>query len=219
VMKTKKKKILLVAALVLMVMTLLAIAGCQPKASPNTGAGGNGESSNNSNGDQTGGNNGMVLPDWTINSDCTACHKTEVASATNSDCAYSVHAKEPNVNCVTCHPDTGGVLTTAHKDYGSAADPTRLKASNIPNETCLASGCHTLDDIIAATANSQVLKDANDLVVNPHDLASNADHDKNWICSTCHKQHQPNSVESTSYAFCTGCHHDDVWECNTCHPN
>ncbi|MDR2957586.1 MAG: cytochrome c3 family protein [Coriobacteriales bacterium] len=207
-MKTKHKRYLVIAAMVLMMTVILAMIGCAPRVAepkqPGTGDPGNGPT--------------VDLGVWTIDKDCTSCHATAVASITNTGTATAIHYAEPGVSCVTCHIDTGGALTTGHANYASAAEPTRLKKSNVSNSTCLTSGCHVKTELIAATASVTILTDSDGTTVNPHDVSDSDSHNEGVTCAACHKVHSPTSqVESNANTLCVSCHHEHVFECNTCH--
>ena len=104
--------------------------------------------------------------------------------------------------------------------------PKKLKNTAVSEETCLTSGCHSMDELVAATASSTVLTDSNGTVKNPHEMLIDENHIANsnadLACSSCHKMHEENGAESqavaeSAQAKCTGCHHQNVYECGTCH--
>ncbi len=71
--------------------------------------------------------------------------------------------------------------------------------------------------LIAATADSEVLTDSEGTVVNPHDLPDSMNHNK-IACVDCHKIHDTEAdLAKTASKKCTSCHHQNIYECYTCH--
>lgn len=155
---------------------------------------------------------------WSIKSDCKSCHVVEVKSSSDSACAYSLHA---TVACTTCHVDSAGVLTTAHKDYSSSKLPTKLSGTEVSGDACVS--CHKMEELVAATAASNVLADDNGKNVNPHAMLLDEKHivggtaAANLRCSSCHKMHTPELPSTVAQDACLRCHHANVFECHTCH--
>ncbi len=153
---------------------------------------------------------------WSAESDCGACHENDVASFEDPACAASSHA-DLESQCLTCHNDEPG-LQEAHEGVSFDSEKRRatLKKTEVPEDTCL--GCHDIDELKAATADSAVLTDDEGTVVNPHDVPANADHEGAGIsCSSCHKVHTAEGAAQTAPTVCKNCHHHGVYECGTCH--
>ena len=156
---------------------------------------------------------------WTVESDCKACHQKAAASLASLTCEAA--QGEPSTTCMTCHTDAEG-LSGAHQKVTLAdteGDQKRLKKTQVQPDSCLT--CHNMDDLIAATANSTVLTDAEGLTVNPHEASSslyniNGNHD-DMSCSSCHKMHSEDPRETTAANYCESCHHQGVYKCYTCH--
>lgn len=149
---------------------------------------------------------------WAEDMPCEACHADQAQAAEDETCALASHAAL-DVACVTCHVDD--TLIDIHANAkADAKPPTKLKKSDVPAEACMA--CHTSDALIAATSQSEVLKDADGTVVNPHDLPAVKDH-KKIDCDSCHKMHSSSSPKNVADELCVSCHHEDVYECYTCH--
>ena len=149
---------------------------------------------------------------WAEATPCAACHETQAEAADDETCTLSVHAPLELV-CIDCHVDD--TLVELHANAKPDAKlPSKLKKSDVPAEACMA--CHTSDALIEATARSEVLKDADGTVVNPHDLPVVKDH-KKIDCDSCHKMHAASSPKNVADELCVSCHHEDVYECYTCH--
>ncbi|MGV8084436.1 MAG: cytochrome c3 family protein [Coriobacteriia bacterium] len=150
--------------------------------------------------------------EWTIESDCSPCHKSE--SATDSKCLAATHAAA-NVACASCHADVNG-LTSAHE--GVTANDVKatvaMTKTTVSSDTC--KSCHDVAAVAAKAAGSTALTDANGTVVNPHELPANSDH-ATLECTSCHKAHSTTAVATTAMRACTSCHHANVFECGTCH--
>lgn len=160
----------------------------------------------------TGSKSAGELAAWTPDSDCVNCHVFEAESATDTACAYSLHA---DVECITCHANTDGSMAKAHERYETAKQPAKLKRTEVTSGVCLS--CHIETELKEATADVTALTDGNGTVVNPHDLPQTEDHADAIACSSCHKMHLPESAIDTAPQACLSCHHDNVYECGTCH--
>lgn len=194
------------------------IVGCAPQEASTTGGS-----------EDTAARAPVVETVWSADSDCGSCHEFEAASAGDGTTLYSLHAQHESYSeCVDCHVDNGGALAQAHEGYADpkARLPKKLKDTSVSEETCLSSGCHSLDGITAATASSTVLTDSNGTVVNPHEILVDEVHVANskadLACSSCHKMHAekgmaPEATAEAAQKKCTGCHHQNVYECGTCH--
>jgi hypothetical protein len=156
--------------------------------------------------------------DWNVDSDCTVCHQTAVASFSSENCE-ALNENNTKESCMTCHDDVSG-LEKAHEAVTIAdmCDISRLKESEVPEGICLS--CHNQDEIIAATADFMELVDDKGTIILPHEWKTqhNADgqHDA-ATCSSCHKMHSGQPIAETAKNYCLTCHHDGVFECGTCH--
>lgn len=179
--------------------------GCAPQGSSDSPSAGAGES-----------DAPVMQGDFTFSddADCAVCHETESSSTTNASCPASNHAAQ---TCIDCHNDTGG-LTAAHEGVAYGDKPAkRLKSTVVEEATCLAEACHGSYEALAEkTASSTVLTDKNSVVVNPHALPENEDHDT-IDCGSCHSMHASDDISETAQKACLGCHHMSIYECNTCH--
>jgi hypothetical protein len=196
----KRNKLLVVAFVVLCLS--LALAACAPRQANRSG---------DSAGDET--DVVLELPVWSTDSECTSCHATEVESGSDNVSTYSLHT---TVVCGECHTDTDGKLTKAHERYATAAQPAKLKWTEVASENC--QSCHDDDEVLkVATVGTTVLTDDNGTTVNPHDLPQIAEHQESITCSDCHKMHKPEPIAEVAPKTCTTCHHQNVYECGTCH--
>lgn len=174
---------------------------------------------------------------WTIESECTQCHEKQGKSTADDKYLASKHAA---LDCRYCHdyqlPEESQTDEAQKADEATDAQveaedaPLTLEAAHagvhtlevvkknslrntaVPEEACLS--CHQLEKIQQATADCEVLKDANGLVVNPHDLIPGEQHE-GILCANCHIMHS--SDPAAAYRACVSCHHAEVWECGTCH--
>lgn len=153
-----------------------------------------------------------VAIQWSPETDCSLCHRTEAQSETDSACDASLHA---TMTCINCHTDETQ-LAKMHEGATTAdRAPTRLKKTGIDKEGCLS--CHTQADIAQTSAASTILTDVNGLTVNPHDIPDTPSHTE-ITCSDCHEMHSDASGRTEdAQKLCRSCHHQDVYECYTCH--
>jgi hypothetical protein len=151
-------------------------------------------------------------PEWSISSDCSSCHTAEAKSANNLQTAYAKHSDQ---TCIACHSDASSNLAKAHEKYMTAKRPSKLKRTEVSNDTCIS--CHTVEEIIAQTADVVTLVDKNGLVVNPHDVPQTTEHLKSITCANCHNVHSTVAYIEAAKKTCLGCHHADIYECGTCH--
>ena len=204
------KKSLLGCFVVMAVLGLLVFVGCAPQAQEET-VGANEDEVEETSGEAP---DDVVLADftWKADTDCAPCHAVEVESQSNSAYLASTHATE---QCLTCHANEAA-LQDAHEGANpKAAARAGLKATSVPEETCLA--CHDKVEIAQTTSASTVLTDVNGLVINPHELPESADHEA-LDCNSCHQMHVSDAdLSKKSQRACGNCHHADVYECYTCH--
>lgn len=151
---------------------------------------------------------------WSIDGDCGTCHDSEQASMGDTSCIAAAHT---SASCISCHSDEDGALTQVHD--GATADDvssrTKLKKTTVAAATCQT--CHSQDDLIAKTANVDVLTDDEGTTVNPHDLPDTGDH-AGIECIQCHTVHEEgDKMEVAAQKTCRTCHHQNVYKCYTCH--
>ena len=198
------KRLLPLAAVLIL---FVAVTGCAPQSRESVTP--ESDSTTESN---TESNTSGVSIDWSMDSDCSLCHKKQDETLSDQSVPASVHASNGET-CISCHDDETG-MSKAHEGAGveGADKVTRLKDSVISQDTCLA--CHA--DYQAKTADFAGLVDSEGTTVDPHNLPAGDGH-KNTTCMSCHKQHSSTPIEENSQKFCVGCHHEDVYECYTCH--
>ncbi|MDR1183576.1 MAG: cytochrome c3 family protein [Coriobacteriales bacterium] len=187
--------------LLLFVGLLFALAACAPRLASEVAS----DDTDNS-------VQAAALAAWTEDSDCAGCHTTEMQSGEDGACTYSLHTATV---CITCHTDTDDKLAETHEDYATAKQPTRLKKTEVDVLVC--ESCHDTGELKEITASSTVLTDANNTVLNPHDLPTTENHLSSIDCASCHKMHKPDPVAETASKVCLSCHHLNVYECGTCH--
>lgn len=194
-----QKKFLVVIACFALVVSLLAIAGCQPKSADNAKAN-----------DVTAGaaHESAIVVEWSAGAECSACHAAESSIMTEYHAALS---------CESCHTDEAG-LARVHEGKTSADRmPKKLKATEVEEASCV--GCHEDYAALAEkTASYDALVDSNGTSVNPHDIHSHgAEEHDDVTCGSCHAEHGDDPLEESAKAVCTDCHHQNVFECYTCH--
>jgi len=155
---------------------------------------------------------------WAPESNCVVCHKTEGDLLLQTEAA--AHINEQGNLCVDCH-DPAEISGLHAGKTSESKTPIRLMKTEVPEEACLASGCHIKSDLVAKTASTTALTDREGTVVNPHDLPDNEFHQNplNVTCVNCHTMHKETVIQEDAYNFCTGgCHHDQVFKCGEyCH--
>ena len=117
----------------------------------------------------------------------------------------NTHARA-DVSCLDCHDPKmdeqiaeGIAWVTGNFETDQAGNIVRVGVT-ADTAMCAQSGCHALDEVVAATANW-----GGQAGVNPHDSHQGIAID----CSNCH------GVHGTSYMYCNTCHEYDVpagWE-------
>lgn len=148
---------------------------------------------------------------WSPDASCDTCHSVEQESFGNAECTAALHEAVP---CVTCHVEGDAIVAVHEGATVDSKQPKRLKKTAVEETVCLS--CHNVDELKSATASSTVLTDDEGKTVNPHDLPEVADHES-ILCSTCHKMHGGDGIETESQDTCLSCHHKNVYECKTCH--
>lgn len=205
-------------AAVLVVAGLTAtLMGCAP-SQPAAPAGGSAPAEQGAAADDAGAADPMAGQpvNWTMESDCSMCHTSEAASATDTACAQGVAHEAEGVTCVTCHTDEA-VLATEHAEVTYDDKPaTKATVVTVDEATCIA--CHgDLADVAALTADSTALTDDKGTTVNPHERPAGAKHEENpATCTDCHNNHSTD-VPKDAMKYCAQCHHRGVFECGTCH--
>ena len=152
--------------------------------------------------------------DWSMDSDCAACHASEEDSRQSENCLASIHEKE-GATCIECHSDSES-LAKAHDDVDTSSKmPTKLKRTAVSSESCLA--CHEQAELTEKTIDLSLLTDKEGTTVNPHALPQTETHVDQVTCNSCHVMHSESDLEQNSIDTCIGCHHAEVYTCNTCH--
>ena len=147
---------------------------------------------------------------WAEGMPCEACHVDEAASY-ETESSMAKHAAFAT-SCVMCHIDDA--LIEVHNDIAGKDMPTKVKKTKVSVAVC--ETCHTWEALEEATADSTVLKDNNDTVVNPHGYPDVEQH-QDMTCVKCHKMHSDKPAKKQARKVCQGCHHANVFECYTCH--
>ena len=119
----------------------------------------------------------------------------------------TAHA-EAGSNCLSCHEpiiteQVGEAMKWVADDYPMTADGAKLAdgADMVSEEFCAKSGCHNMDDVVAATWGFE----GNDEKYNPH----SSHQDLALECGDCHKAHEK------SVLMCNQCHNLNMpegWE-------
>ncbi|OUO92135.1 hypothetical protein B5F40_02060 [Gordonibacter sp. An230] len=194
-------------AVLALATVLWSLVGCAPKEAPAPPAGGEASEASPLDGQPA---------NWSMESDCAICHKSEAASELDDACAQGVAHKAEGVACVQCHVDKD-VLATAHADVRLGDEPAE-KATVATVDPAVCESCHgTLEEVAVLTAESTALTDDNGTTVNPHARPSNEKHDANpLVCTDCHNNHSTD-LPKDARKYCAQCHHRGVYECGTCH--
>lgn len=200
-----KKQICIAATMVIVLVAgicAFATAGCSIREPASN------DSASNGNTEQAG-----MMFTWTPDADCAACHTAEGGSLTDAACEIS--AGHGDLACVSCHIDTAG-LESAHAsvDANDYKVPAKLKVTEVSKEACLS--CHDLAEVATETSDLTLLTDDNGLIVNPHKLPGNSEHDA-VTCARCHTMHEKATPDQNAPDVCASCHHAGVYECHTCH--
>lgn len=198
-----KQRTIAACATAFILTGLIALAGCAPS--------GNTESAQDKTGSETV-DQTQTLAAWSPDSDCATCHAKEASSAKEAGCLAQAHT-ELGYPCADCHDDEQG-LTKAHGESASGAPASKLKATEVDDEACLA--CHESRAAIAEKTTDVALSDDRGTTVNPHELAPSPDHEA-IACVDCHASHQALPALEEAQGTCASCHHAGVFECGTCH--
>lgn len=185
----------------------LALFACAPSVSVDPA---------DQNGETVGGDVPAAQVEWSIDSDCAACHTEEAASMEDATLLASGHAA---FDCVTCHAEAD--IASSHQGVTAPPDEDQQLAIKKAGRTmgtidfCLQ--CHgTLEELAEKTTDVTLVKDSNGTVVNPHAIPENAAHEEDGVqqCYNCHRLHNTSPSPTTN---CNTCHHQGVFECGTCH--
>lgn len=151
---------------------------------------------------------------WTSDADCAMCHAAEAASMDDAACQAEIH-QQNGASCATCHDDAAALEAVHEGATPSSKMPQRLAKTSVAESVCL--GCHEgLEELAAKTSESAALVDAEGTAVNPHALPASDDHDV-IACADCHRMHEAGERGEVAKKTCLACHHEDVFECGTCH--
>ena len=148
---------------------------------------------------------------WSMDSDCAACHTTEAGMMT--DAAYPQSSEHADEACVSCHTEES-VLATAHEGSTMGDRPaSKATVVTVGEKSCI--DCHgTMEELASKNAE---LTDSNGITVNPHKLPDNESHaDLDPTCTDCHKIHS-DDVSKDAIKYCADCHHRGTFQCGNCH--
>ena len=175
----------------------------------------------------------ITAENWTSDMDCAFCHVVEEASYHAGDAGVDAasQGKVPGdaeaaaplcalhsavaFECVDCHSDADALTAVHQKSRNLGKDAKRLRKTEVDTAAC--ASCHNSEDLAAATADLDVLTDAEGTTVNPHDLPQNDSH-ASVTCFSCHPAHVAEAdTGKAAQKACLSCHHENVYTCNTCH--
>lgn len=157
----------------------------------------------------------VETPAWVTGelADCGVCHTRTADNPENDGYLYASHTI---VSCFACHDDAD-TLAKRHENATQAKGEKLKKLKKTEVNVAVCAICHDPAALVEKTADCIALTDKDGNVVNPHDVSSNARHDENVTCSSCHKFHKDLEPQAQAFNFCIGCHHAAVFECGTCH--
>lgn len=153
----------------------------------------------------------------------TMCHDTmgSYLEGYEGDKLLAASHAGADVVCLDCHEPTlqqqiGELQKQLAGDYRLP-----LEKMAVDDEFCMRSGCHSREEIIAATADYTNDQGA---TANPHSMTFAAQDNQKTNphgaggesipCSTCHTMHR----KSVEMDYCYGCHHVKTFEsCYNCH--
>ncbi|MDR3053282.1 MAG: hypothetical protein LBU48_05430, partial [Coriobacteriales bacterium] len=106
---------------------------------------------------------------WSLESDCGICHTTQASSMEDDTATAGMHrtAVDAQLTCVFCHTDEAG-MAGVHEDVEVEPDVRAfLKRTEVPSESCTASGCHDTDEAARreATATLTTFTDSKGTVI------------------------------------------------------
>lgn len=205
----------LLGAIVVVALAVGLLSGCSPKAGGSEGAA-SADSAQTEAGD-TGSDPMADQPvNWSMESDCSTCHTTEAASASDAACPQDVAHEAEGLTCVQCHTDEG-VLSTAHAEVTYADKPaSKATVATVDPQTCIS--CHgDMEEVAKLTVDSTALTDDKGTTVNPHERPAGERHDEvPATCTDCHNNHSKD-LPKDAMKYCAQCHHRGTFECGTCH--
>ena len=152
----------------------------------------------------------------TEESECDACHDSEVASAQNELCLAGIEDHQ-DIGCLDCHTKDKALEGAHRKLSADSKEADSLKRTEVTDQTCLNEDCHNYDEMIANIPDDKLLVDANGTTVNPHEIHNVGTSHGDIKCSDCHLTHKEGEAYQTATDKCLSCHHENVYECGTCH--
>ena len=105
----------------------------------------------------------------TEESECDACHDSEVASAQNELCLAGIEDHQ-DIGCLDCHTKDKALEGAHRKLSADSKEADSLKRTEVTDQTCLNEDCHNYDEMIANIPDDKLLVDANGTTVNPHEI-------------------------------------------------
>ena len=109
---------LVVLAVLGVVLALTAamwtLAGCAPKAEPSAPAGSEQKADGSKPASGSSAMDGQPA-NWTMDSDCSMCHASEAASATDASCPQASAHEAEGVTCAQCHHSGTFECGTCHE--------------------------------------------------------------------------------------------------------
>jgi nitrate/TMAO reductase-like tetraheme cytochrome c subunit len=132
---------------------------------------------------------------WDPDVDCGVCHVMDpyLDSLEDPDLLVYVHGQE-GLECLDCHSDQEE-LQRVHEE---AVPGTPVQALSVEAEFCF--DCHVANEHGSL---AQVIQRTEALDPNPHDTGSG-----DLDCATCHKMHEPSTIEWSAEMDCGLCHKD-----------
>lgn len=152
----------------------------------------------------------------TEESECEACHALEVASSLNEDCLAG-NPDHEDVDCLDCHLKDKALEGAHRRLSADSKEADGLKRTEVDDQTCLTSDCHSYDEMVANLSPDALLVDANGTTVNPHEIHEVGQSHGDIQCADCHLTHEAGETLQTASDKCISCHHENVYECGTCH--
>ena len=171
---------------------------------------------------------GIAMPnnaratEWSMETDCAACHTHEAATLTSESSLLFTHN---GMSCISCHSQEDK-LATAHRNMSTDVSKLRrLRRTAVSEDSCIA--CHgSWESLSNQTKETTLIQDIEGKVVNPHivrtELNANKQHNR-VTCTACHQMHTDyvhntdTTLEVVANEVCSTCHHAKVYTCGTCH--